>query len=76
MKKTIIFLASFLFSLNLDTEIEHILQLPPQQRYIAINKLKQKISKLKEKERIKAIKKLLSYYHINNPTESIIKGKK
>jgi len=76
-----VFLLSILmvisFSFDIDKEIEYILKLPPEKKYIALNKLKQKILKLKEKEREKIIKKLLSYYHINNaPTESIIKGKK
>jgi len=67
----------FLFGFNLDKEIEHILKLPPEKRYIELNKLKLKILKLKEKEREKLIKQLLKHYHINNaPSESIIKDSK
>ena len=78
LKVLILFITIIIsFSFNIDKEIEHILKLPPEKKYIALNKLKQKILKLKEKEREKLIKKLLSHYHINNaPTESIIKGKK
>ena len=77
LKFFIIFIFSISFAFNIDTEIEKILKLPPQKRYIALNKLKQKILKLKEKEREKLIKKLLSHYYINNsPVESIVKGKK
>jgi len=73
----LIFLSIFLFGFDIDKEIEYILKLPPDKKYIALNKLKQKILKLKEKEREKLIKKLLSHYHINDaPAESIIKGKK
>jgi asparagine synthetase A len=65
-----------LFSFDIDKEIDKIFKLPPQERFIAINKLKQKIKTLKEKEREKIIKKLLMHYHINNaPSESIIKDK-
>ncbi len=65
---------SLLFGFNLDKEIERILKLPPNKRYIELNKLKLKILELKEKEREKLIKQLLKHYHINNaPSESIIK---
>lgn len=68
---------SSLFAFDIDKEIDKIFKLPSKERFIAINKLKQKIKKLKESERKKIIKKFLMYYHINNaPTESIIKDKK
>lgn len=72
-----ILLCNFSLALNLDKELEKILKLPPSKQYKALNKLKKEILKLNEKQREKFIKKLLSYYHINDmPTESIIKGNK
>jgi len=76
LKIVTIFIFNVMFAFNIDVEIEKILKLPPQARYIALNKLKQKILHLKEKEREKLIKQLFSHYYINTPVESIIKGKK
>jgi hypothetical protein len=77
LKIILLFSFTFIFAFNLDQEIENITKLPPEQKYIALNKLKQKILKQKKAKREEMIKKLLLHYHINNtPSESIIKDDK
>ena len=65
MRWLIILLPLLLFSFDLDKEIEKLQTLPPSERYKLMNKIKIEILKLNEKERIKALKKLLKKHYQN-----------
>ena len=71
MKKLIFLIIGVLLfaSFNIDEEIKMLQKLPPQKRFILMNKIKKQLIKLNKKQREKILKKLSKQYQKENDNE-------